>query len=309
MCRVFTHMRVLCAVYLLTRMYYVLCIYSHACIMCRVFTHTHVLCAVYLLTRVYYVPCIYSHACIMCRVFTHTRVLCAVYLLTCVYYVPCIYSHARWITVGDTGPCCCVHATSFQAQIDLVYWNCLKGNTEVNLVRQGGAHHLMGFPWACRYCLEVNMHTRTYPNQPLSHMQCVYIPLNHSHTCRCVRIPTNHYHTCSVCISHSTTITHAVCVQIPTNHYHTCRCVCKSHSTTISHADMCIDPNQSLSYIIMHTCIQVQIPTNHYHTCTHVYRSQLTTITHADVYRSQPTTFTHADQSQNQHTWIHCICF
>ena len=217
----------------------------------------------------------------MCRVFTHMRVLCAVYLLTRQM------NHRRWYR--SLLLCSC---NIFQAQIDLVYWNCLKGNTEVNLVRQGGAHHLMGFPWACRYCLEVNMHTRTYPNQPLSHMQCVYIPLNHFHTCRCVRIPTNHYHTCSVYIP----LNHYHCVQMPTNHYHTCRCVCKSHSTTISHADMCIDPNQSLSYIIMHTCIQVQIPTNHYHTCRHVYRSQ-------------PTTFTHADQSQNQHTWIHCICF
>ena len=133
----------------------------------------------------------------------------------------------------------------------------------------------------------------TNPTQPLSHMHmCVQIPLNHYHTCTCV------YR------SHSTTITHAVCVQIPTNHYHTCRCVCKSHSTTISHADMCIDPNQSLSYIIMHTCIQVQIPTNHYHTCRHVYRSHMQTCvqipvnyyhTCRHVYRSQPTTITHAD--------------
>ena len=108
----------------------------------------------------------------MCRVFTHMRVLCAVYLLTRQM------NHRRWYR--SLLLCSC---NIFQAQIDLVYWNCLKGNTEVNLVRQGGAHHLMGFPWACRYCLEVNMHTRTYPNQPLSHMQCVYIPLNHYHTC------------------------------------------------------------------------------------------------------------------------------
>ena len=28
--------------------------------------------------------------------------------------VPCIYSHAGWVTVGDSGLCCCVCLTSFQ---------------------------------------------------------------------------------------------------------------------------------------------------------------------------------------------------
>ena len=29
-------------------------------------------------------------------------------------YVPCIYSHAWWITVGDSGLCCCTCVTYFE---------------------------------------------------------------------------------------------------------------------------------------------------------------------------------------------------
>ena len=43
---------------------------------------------------------------------------CDVFRVQCTsggVYAPCIYSHARWVTVGDSGLCCCFTCvTSFE---------------------------------------------------------------------------------------------------------------------------------------------------------------------------------------------------